>query len=156
MVTVLGREAVMVKIRSLVLCALAAIGVGAAAAQEPGPVRETAEVSLVEVPVRVLDKNGAPLHGLEAKDFTLFDDGRRQEIVGFDAVNLADHTAGPGVESPSASARRRFRSSSISPSRGPSRSWPRGRRRAISCSTALRPTWRRSRSTRSRRACGCW
>jgi hypothetical protein len=88
--TVLGREAVMVKIRglrsfSLLLssCALAA-GVAAAAAQEPGPVRETAEVSLVEVPVRVVDRNGAPMRGLEAKDFTLFDDGRRQEIVGFD------------------------------------------------------------------------
>ncbi len=101
----------MVKIRSLLpLCALAAFGVGAAAkgAQEPGPVRETAEVSLVEVPVRVLDKSGAPLRGLEAKDFTLFDEGRRQEIVGFDAVNLGDHAAGPGVEAPPAPARRRF------------------------------------------------
>ncbi len=101
----------MVKIRSLgVLCALAALGIGAAAkgAQEPGPVRETAEVSLVEVPVRVLDRNGAPLRGLEAKDFTLLDEGRRQEIVGFDAVNLADHAAGPGVEPPPAPARRRF------------------------------------------------
>jgi hypothetical protein len=97
--TLLGRVVVMVKIRSLcVLCALAALVIGAAApgAQEPGPVRETAEVSLVEVPVRILDKNGAPLRGLEAKDFTLFDEGRRQEIVGFDAVDLADHAAGPG------------------------------------------------------------
>jgi VWFA-related protein len=111
--TVLGREAVMVKIRglrsfSLLLssCALAA-GVAAAAAQEPGPVRETAEVSLVEVPVRVVDRNGAPMRGLEAKDFTLFDDGRRQEIVGFDAVDLANHTAAPGV-APPPPARRRF------------------------------------------------
>ncbi|HEY2798867.1 MAG TPA: VWA domain-containing protein [Thermoanaerobaculia bacterium] len=103
----------MVKIRSLpVLCALAALGSGvgaaAAGAQEPGPVRETAEVSLVEVPVRVLDKNGAPMRGLEAKDFTLFDEGRPQEIVGFDAVNLADRAAVPGTDPLPAPARRRF------------------------------------------------
>ncbi|HEY7573544.1 MAG TPA: VWA domain-containing protein, partial [Thermoanaerobaculia bacterium] len=80
----------------------------AAAEQEPGPVRETAEVSLVEVPVRVLDRGGSPLKGLEAKDFTLFDQGRQQEIVGFDAVNLANRSAGPGPEPLPAPARRRF------------------------------------------------
>ena len=114
--TVLGREAVMVKIRGLRSFRLLvssyalgiAVGVAAAAAQESGPVRETAEVSLVEVPVRVVDKSGAPMRGLEAKDFTLFDEGRRQEIVGFDAVDLANHAAGPGAEAPPPPARRRF------------------------------------------------
>jgi VWFA-related protein len=99
----------MVKLGSLLsLCALALCLPGGAAAQEPGPVRETAEVSLVEVPVRVLGRDGAPLHGLEAKDFNLVDDGRRQEIVGFDAVDLAERAAAPGGEPPPGPARRRF------------------------------------------------
>jgi VWFA-related protein len=107
--TVLGREAVMVKFGSLLsLGALAVCLPVGAVAQEPGPVRETAEVSLIEVPVRVLDKSGAPLKGLEARDFIVFDEGRRQEIVGFDAVNLADRAASPGAEAPPAPARRRF------------------------------------------------
>lgn len=89
-----------------VLCVFGAAA--AAAAQEPGPVRETAEVSLVEVPVRVLDRDGAPLRGLEAKDFSLFDQGRRQKIVGFDAVDLAERKAGASAEPPPAPARRRF------------------------------------------------
>ncbi|HTY42904.1 MAG TPA: hypothetical protein VMH79_13605, partial [Thermoanaerobaculia bacterium] len=52
-------------------------------AQETGAVRESAEVSLVEVPVRVLGRDGQPVRGLTAEAFTLEDDGRRQAIVGF-------------------------------------------------------------------------
>jgi VWFA-related protein len=109
--TVLGREAVTVKLASLLTvcsCAIAALAPGLAGAQEPGPVRETAEVSLVEVPVRVLGRDGAPLKGLEAKDFTLLDQGRPQEIVGFDAVNLAERASGPGPDAAPGPARRRF------------------------------------------------
>ena len=63
-------------------------------AQEPGPVRETAEVSLVEVPVRVLDRDGAAACGAStAADFTVQDDGRQQAIVGFDAIDLAEKVA---------------------------------------------------------------
>jgi D-3-phosphoglycerate dehydrogenase len=57
-------------------------------AERPGPVRETADVALVEVPVRVLGRDGNPIRGLTEGDFQVFDDGRRQEIVGFDAVDL--------------------------------------------------------------------
>jgi VWFA-related protein len=56
-------------------------------AQEP--VRERAEVVLVEVPVRVVDRDGQPIRGLKASDFELFDDGKKQTIVGFDAIDLA-------------------------------------------------------------------
>ena len=71
--------------------------------------RETAEVSLVEVPVRVLDREGAPMRDLAAKDFTLFDEGRPQEIVGFDAVDLAREGRGHAAVGPGpAPARRRF------------------------------------------------
>ena len=79
----------------------------AAAAQEPAPVRESAEVSLVEVPVRVIGRDGKPVRGLTAADFTIVDDGRPQSIVGFDAIDLAekvDPSAGPLPPA----ARRRF------------------------------------------------
>ena len=84
---------------------------GAGAAQEappPGPVRETAEVALVEVPVRVTDRDGRPLSGLTRKDFTLLDDGRPQEIVGFDAIDLAEKVHPGAGEPPPPAARRRF------------------------------------------------
>src|SRR6266571_5232526 len=80
-----------------------------AAAKQQAPVRETAEAILVEVPVRVTDRDGSPIRGLEAKDFELFDDGRREAIVGLDAIDLArkNREAGaPEVLSPA--ARRHF------------------------------------------------
>jgi len=79
-----------------------------AVAQQAGAVRETAEVTLVEVAVRVTGKNGAPIRDLKASDFTLYDDGRKQEIVGFDAIDLAEKVP-PGTRGPiPPSARRRF------------------------------------------------
>jgi VWFA-related protein len=90
------------------LVALAALRPGAAAAQDPGAVRESVDVSLVEVPVRVLDKAGEPVRGLTRADFTLFDQGRPQEILGFDEIDLAERgdpeRAGPIPPA----ARRRF------------------------------------------------
>jgi VWFA-related protein len=74
------------------------------------PVRERAEVVLVEVPVRVVDRDGKPIRGLTRNDFELFDEGKRQEIVGFDAIDLAQK----GREAPAATepihpaARRHF------------------------------------------------
>ncbi len=78
-----------------------------AGAQEAGRVRETAEVSLVEVPVRVLDRQGRPVEGLTAADFTLTDDGQRQEILGFDVIDVAEKMAPDAAPLPPA-ARRRF------------------------------------------------
>lgn len=77
------------------------------AAQEPAPVRESAEVSIVEVPVRVLGRDGKPVRGLTAADFAVEDDGRPQTIVGFDAIDLAEKTDPAGGPLPPA-ARRRF------------------------------------------------
>lgn len=45
-----------------------------------------AEAVLVEVPVEVL-VGGQPLEGLRAEDFEVFDNGRRQRILGLDAVD---------------------------------------------------------------------
>jgi VWFA-related protein len=53
------------------------------------PVRESAEVVLVEVPVRVVDRDGKPIRGLQASQFELFDEGKKQTIVAFDAIDLA-------------------------------------------------------------------
>lgn len=89
--------------------ALSGFSPGIGFAQEPtGPVRETAEVSLVEVPVRVMDRDGRPLSGLTQKDFTLLDDGRPQQILGFDAIDLGEkvHPGSRGALPPA--ARRRF------------------------------------------------
>jgi len=81
---------------------------GILSAQETGAVRESAEVSLVEVPVRVLGRDGQPVRGLTQEAFTLEDDGRRQTIVGFDAIDLADKTAGETSGALNPAARRRF------------------------------------------------
>jgi VWFA-related protein len=74
--------------------------------QDAGPVRESAEVSLVEVPVRVTDRENRPVRGLTARDFTLTADGHPQTIVGFDAIDLADASLQTGAFPPA--ARRRF------------------------------------------------
>lgn len=97
--------------RALSALALAGL-VGAtppsARAQEPGPVRETAEVSLVEVPVRVIGRDDRPVRGLTAADFAVEDEGRPQTIVGFDAIDLAEKVPAGGAVSLPPAARRRF------------------------------------------------
>ena len=81
----------------------------APAAQEPKRVEESAEVTLVEVPVRVLDRHGNPLRDLTEKDFELYDDGKRQEIVAFDRIDLAQKGIEPGSpEAINPAARRHF------------------------------------------------
>ncbi len=92
----------------LALLCLAPAAPSQAGAQEPGPVREAAEVSLVEVPVRVVGRDGKPVRGLTQADFTVEDDGRRQEIVGFDAIDLAEKVSGVGAVPVAPAARRRF------------------------------------------------
>jgi VWFA-related protein len=82
---------------------------GAVLAQTPpASFRETAEAVLVEVPVRVTDREGKPIRNLTAAHFELFDDGKRQEIVGFDAIDLA-HKGTEAEEAPvNPAARRHF------------------------------------------------
>ncbi len=93
---------------ALALCGLGAIAPEAVLSQQPGAVRESAEVALVEVPVRVLDREGAPVRGLTAANFTVYDDGRPQAIVGFDAIDLAEKVPGGEAGPTSPAARRRF------------------------------------------------
>ena len=49
---------------------------------------EEASVLLVEVPVQVLVA-GRPVQSLTEESFEVYDDGERQEIIGFDVLDLS-------------------------------------------------------------------
>lgn len=70
-------------------------------------VRESAEVTLVEVPVIVLGRDGKPIVGLSGADFELEDDGVRQTITSLDVVDLSKRAQGfsPPSELPAAGRR---------------------------------------------------
>ena len=74
------------------------------ASQEPpkperaqAPIRVTTELVLVNVVAR--DKNGNPVRDLKQDDFTLFEDGKKQQISTFDFedVGQLEATAGPAI-----------------------------------------------------------
>ncbi len=69
------------------------------AAQQPseGPVKFTANAQLVVEAVNVTDKNGKPIEGLTAKDFTITEDGVAQSVAFCEYQKLAD-AEGPGLQ----------------------------------------------------------
>jgi VWFA-related protein len=73
----------------LLLCFLAPL----AHAQRFG---EAVEVTVVEVPVTVVDRAGNPVRGLTRENFEVYDDGKRAPIEYFEVVDLATVTAAPG------------------------------------------------------------
>jgi VWFA-related protein len=80
---------------------------GLAADKPQTTVRETADVSLVEVPVNVTGRDGKPISGLSASDFEVEDDGTRQTILSVDVIDLKrkEETAGPAEPTPAAGRR---------------------------------------------------
>lgn len=50
---------------------------------------ESVQVTIVEVPVQVVDRAGKPVRGLTVADFELYDDGKRVNISGFDALEMS-------------------------------------------------------------------
>ena len=68
---------------------------------------ENIQVTLVEVPVNVVDRNGAPVRNLTAQNFELFDSGQSRAITHFEAIDLAAATRKDAVP-PSAAAERNF------------------------------------------------
>src|SRR5438552_3202606 len=89
-----------------------------AAAQKSGSgvVQEKATVTVIEVPVNVIGKDGKPVAGLTAADFELYDNGKKQEITGFEVADLRAPAAAtapgqapnPFPEGPPAAARRHW------------------------------------------------
>src|SRR5262244_667534 len=70
-------------------------------------VHETAEVSLVEIPVNVIGRDGKPVSGLEAADFQIEDDGDRQTVLSLDVIDLNKKEETNGVGEPIPPAGRR-------------------------------------------------
>ncbi|HEV7242581.1 MAG TPA: VWA domain-containing protein [Thermoanaerobaculia bacterium] len=50
---------------------------------------ETVQVTIVEVPVTVVDRSGNPVNGLTKNDFEVTDDGRKAKIVGLDSIDMS-------------------------------------------------------------------
>src|SRR5262249_34664121 len=74
-----GRRA---SLRAAALAGL--VSAGLALASPPGGLEERARVELVLVPVSIRDAAGLPVPGLTREDFTLYENGIRQEIATFD------------------------------------------------------------------------
>lgn len=70
--------------------------------------QETLKVHLVEVPVTVVDHDGNPIRGLKPENFELFDDGKRQKITAFDAIDFASETSVSAISPLNPNARRSF------------------------------------------------
>lgn len=59
-----------------------------------GKVNEEIEVNLIELPVSVLDADGAPIAGLTRRDFRVLENGKAQKITNFDAASNLPISAG--------------------------------------------------------------
>jgi VWFA-related protein len=64
--------------------------------QPKGAIRVTSELVLANVVVR--DKTGKLVRGLKKEDFTLFEDGKKQEILTFDFENVDELTTAGAAE----------------------------------------------------------
>jgi VWFA-related protein len=71
-------------------------------------VAETVEITVVEVPVTVVDRDGNPVRGLKAENFEITDDGKRVPIEYFDAVDIGALQATEGSASLPLVATRHF------------------------------------------------
>ena len=66
------------------------------------------DVTLVEVPVNVYDRSGNSIRGLTADQFEITDDGKRQQITNFEAIDLSTYVQSKEAPPPSPAARRNF------------------------------------------------
>lgn len=71
-------------------------------------IKESIEVHLVEVPVTVVDRAGAPVRGLTRQNFEILDHGARREIRSFDAIDFAAEGLSRKISPLNPAARRSF------------------------------------------------
>src|SRR5262245_58211060 len=93
----MARSAVAVGVLVLVLASrVASYGQVPAPSKEPPPTFP-AEVEQVTVDVVVVDRDGRPVTNLKSEDLEVYEDGVRQAIVSFDAIEVppAAATAAP-------------------------------------------------------------
>ncbi|HEY4572572.1 MAG TPA: VWA domain-containing protein, partial [Thermoanaerobaculia bacterium] len=92
------------------LCLVALLTLGALPARAEQRFSQSTDVTVVEVPVQVL-RDGKPVRGLTAKDFEVYEGHAKQDVTGFETLDL---TAAVNPATPEAarrvpmSARRRF------------------------------------------------
>ncbi len=82
-----GRAAVAIALTAAILAMRLGLVAGAGSSRQVPTFRSV--IDLVKVDVSVLDKDGRPLHGLSARDFTILEDGKPQQIQAFSGVDLA-------------------------------------------------------------------
>src|SRR6478672_347853 len=70
-------------------------------------VKESITVSYVEVPVTVVDRTGNPIRGLTQANFELLNEGKKQSIAGFEAIDFAAQENGAAAAALSNPAVRR-------------------------------------------------
>jgi VWFA-related protein len=87
---------------------IAASVITLAVAVLPLVAQETVKVHLVEVPVTVIDHAGNPIRGLKPENFALFDDGKRQKITAFDAIDFASTESLSAISPQNPNAQRSF------------------------------------------------
>lgn len=80
---------------------------GAGFAQVPA-LKETISVHLVEVPVTVVDRDGAPLRGLTKANFEVWDQGKKQTLSSFDSIDFASPEVMKATSPLNPAARRSF------------------------------------------------
>lgn len=56
---------------------------------QPETFEDSSDVVLIEVPVNVVSRNGTPIRGLTKESFAVFDNGREQEILNVETIDLA-------------------------------------------------------------------
>ena len=115
---------------------LVALALAGAAAQDQKPIPAfPARAEAVTLDVVVVDKQGRPVRGLTAADFTVLEDGRPQVVVGFDALESAPIPAESAETTRGSSPRTSSRCSATAAT-----GWAR-----TACSSCSRRTMRRTR-----------
>ena len=71
-------------------------------------VKETVTVSVVEVPVKVVDRDGNPVRGLTAANFKIVDDGKERPVTSFDTIDFASVESLKATSPLNPAARRNF------------------------------------------------